>query len=230
MPETQDIAAECLGVKVPPSEFLNDTRIERINAARYEGQEIAGALYVVTGEDTVLEIGSGIGIVGAVIAHNAKPQWVHSYEANPGLIPIIRELYDLNQLGEWISVRNEILIASPDRPATMPFHVRNSYLGSSLLNPGKRPSTVVDVPTASFQAVCSELRPTVLIMDIEGGELDILRHADLSAFRAIVLEFHPEAYGVEGMRECKRILGDAGFDRVDEKSTRLVWTCIRGDG
>ena len=64
-------------------------------------------------------------------------------------------------------------------------------------------------------------------MDIEGGELELLRHADLGQFRAMVLEFHPEAYGVEGMRECKAIIRDAGFERLPEKSTRTVWTCER---
>lgn len=227
MIEEQTAAAECLGVKVPASDFLHDTRIERINAARYEGQEIAGALHVVGEDDTVLEIGAGIGLVGAVIAHNARPKAVYSYEANPALISAIHALYEMNGLGDRISVRNQILISASDRPETIPFHVRNSYLGSSILNPDNRPSTVVDVPTASFAEVCDAWRPTVLIMDIEGGELELLRHADLSGFRAVVLEFHPEAYGVPGMRECKRILTEAGFQKVDEKSTRVVWTCVR---
>lgn len=227
MPDIVSVAAECLGVKVPASRFLNDTRIERINAARYEGQEIAGALHVTGAEDRVLEIGAGLGIVGAVVAHNAGPQAVTSFEANPELVPEIEALYALNGLGGRIALRNQILISAPDRPESMPFHVRSSYLGSSLLNPAGRPSTLVEVPTADFAAVCAETGATVLIMDIEGGELELLRHADLSQFRAVVLEFHPEAYGVEGMRECNAILTEAGFQRVEAKSTRTVWTCLR---
>lgn len=227
MTDTQTVAAECLGVKVPMTRFLHEKRIERINAARYEGQEIAGSLHVISADDTVLEIGAGIGLVGAVIAHNAKPKSVHSFEANPELMDAINELYALNDLNDRISVTNQVLISAPDRPETLQFHIRNSYLGSSLLNPDNRPSNVVDVPTAAFAEACEQIKPTVLVMDIEGGELELLRHADLSVFRAVVLEFHPEAYGVEGMRECKTILTDAGFERVDEKSTRTVWTCLR---
>ncbi|MEM7319460.1 MAG: FkbM family methyltransferase [Pseudomonadota bacterium] len=221
------IAAECLGVRVPDSRFLNPSRIAKINSARYEGREIAGALHVVTAEDTVLEIGAGIGIVGAVIARNAAPKSVHSYEANVNLIQHIRALYDENDLSNRISVRNEILLSAPDRPASIEFHLRDGYLGSSILNPLNRPSTVVNVPTMSFADVCDRIKPTVLVMDIEGGELDLLRHADLSPFRAIVLEYHPEVYGVEGMRECKAIVRDAGFVRIEEKSNRTVWTCVR---
>ena len=72
-----------------------------------------------------------------------------------------------------------------------------------------------------------ELKPTVLLCDIEGGELDLLEHADLSGIRAIVMEFHPEAYEVEGMRKCKRILTQAGFEKNEDVSTRKVWTCTR---
>ncbi|WP_240336825.1 FkbM family methyltransferase [Tropicibacter sp. Alg240-R139] len=230
MTDTQTVAAECLGVKVPMTRFLHEKRIERIKAARYEGQEIEGSLHVVTPDDTVLEIGAGIGLVGAVIAHNAKPKAIHSFEANPELLDAINELYILNNLQDLISVNNQVLISAEDRPESLQFHIRTSYLGSSLLNPGNRPSNVVDVPTASFATVCDALEPTVLVMDIEGGELELLRHADLSCFRGVVLEFHPEAYGVEGMRECKTILTDAGFERVDEKSTRTVWTCVRPEG
>ncbi|TDE39819.1 FkbM family methyltransferase [Antarcticimicrobium sediminis] len=225
--EFSEIAAECLGVKVPASPFLTEKRIARINAAQYEGLEMAGALHVVRPEDVVLEIGAGIGVVGAVIAAKAKPRAVHSFEANPELIPAIEALYAANDLGARISVRNAVLVSAPERPDTMTFHVHSSYLGSSLIEPSRRKSRAVEVPTESFSEVCAALNPTVLVMDIEGGEQEILRHADLSGFRAMVLEFHPKAYGIGGMRECKNILRAAGFERIAEKSKRTVWTCER---
>ncbi len=227
--DSPEIAAECLGVRVPASPFLNEKRIERINAAQYERQEMAGALHVVRPDDVVLEIGAGIGLVGAVIAANAKPRAVHSYEANPELIPSIRALYSANDLGGRISVKNAVLVSAPDRPETMTFHLHSSYLGSSLIEPEGRQTRAVEVPTEGFSEVCAALKPTVLVMDIEGGELELLRHADLSGFRAMVLEFHPNAYGVDGLRECKTILRASGIERIAEKSARSVWTCARPD-
>lgn len=222
-----EIVAECLGVKVPHSAFLTDKRIERIKTARYEGQEIAGALHVIHEEDRVLEVGAGLGVVGAVIALNAKPQKVLSFEANPELIPTIRALHEVNGLDGRVELRNQVLFAGQDRPETVEFHLRSSFLGSSLINAAGRPSRVVQVATADMAAVIAELEPTVLVMDIEGGELALLEAMELSVFRAIVIEFHPEAYEIAGMRRCKRLLREGGFEKVDAVSTRTVWTCVR---
>ncbi|MGB3247433.1 MAG: FkbM family methyltransferase [Sulfitobacter sp.] len=219
------VVAECHGVKVPDSPMITPERAERINAARYEGQEIAGALQVIRQGDNVLEMGAGIGVVGGVVAKNGKPAKVISFEANPSLIEHINALYKLNRLGKKIEVRNEVLISAPDAPETMTFHIRNSYLGSSLIDSDKRATTQVDVPTASYTELRKTFTPDVILMDIEGGELEFLRHASLAGVRAIVIEFHPEAYGKEGMRECKSILENAGFSKVPEHSTRHVWTC-----
>ncbi|MEM8730304.1 MAG: FkbM family methyltransferase [Pseudomonadota bacterium] len=230
MPDGQiepQFAAMCHGVGVPPSRYLHDGRIARLNAGQYEGDEIKGALHVVEESDVVLEIGAGIGVVGGVVAARCKPRRILSFEANPELIPEIRALYDANGLTDRIGVENAVLISAPDRPQSLPFYLHKSYLGSSLSHPGKKLRKEVSVPTRDFASVCAGLAPTVLIMDIEGGELELLRHADLSRFRAVVLEFHPGVYGIDGMRSLKALLREAGLRQVEAVSTRTVWTCIR---
>ena len=219
-------AAECHGINVPQSPFLNETRIQRINAGRYERKEIDGALAVVRPGDRVLEMGAGLGLVGAIVAKKAAPEAVLSFEANPNLIPHIRALYALNGLQEKITLRNQVVISAPDQPETLLFHLRNSFLGSSLIDSDMRETTEVQVPTASFDDIRRSFKPDVLLMDIEGGELEFLRHAALDGLRAVVMEFHPEAYGREGMRECKRILERAGFRKSPGHCTRQVWACI----
>ncbi len=226
MTETLEVAAECHGVKVPKSPMITPERAERINAARYEGQEIAGALEVIRENDRVLEMGAGIGLVGAITARNGGPEKVLSFEANPGLIQHVNALYALNGLEDRIEVRNEVLMSNPDAPDVVTFHIRNSYLGSSLIDTDTRQTTQVEVPTTSYAELQTSYKPTVLLMDIEGGELDFLRHASLKGIRAIVIEFHPGAYGKEGMRECKDILQNAGFAKIPEHCTRHVWTCV----
>ncbi|MCE0506866.1 MULTISPECIES: FkbM family methyltransferase [unclassified Roseivivax] len=221
------IAATCHGVQVPQSPFLTETRIQRIAAARYEGDEIRGALAVVRPGDRVIELGAGLGLVGAVTALNRAPARILAFEPNPELQEHIRGLYALNGLEHRLELRQAVVDAGPDRPETRTFHIHASYLGSSLIAPEARRSRPVEVPTQSWAALREAEAPTVLLCDIEGGELDFLRAADLTGLRALVIEFHPGVYGREGMRECKRILTRAGFAKHEEVSTRLVWTAIR---
>ncbi len=160
-------------------------------------------------------------------AKNAAPEAVLSFEANPVLIPHIRALHRENGLEDRIELRNAVLVSAPDRPDTMTFHLHNSFLGSSLIDSPPRKTRAVEVPTADFAAVAKSFRPDVLIMDIEGGELALLQHADLAGIRAVVIEFHPSLYGKAGMQTCKGILRRAGFTKLDGPSSRLVWTCTR---
>lgn len=209
-----DAVATCFGVEVPPPPYLTQARISRINAGRYERQEIAGALKVITSDDVVLELGAGLGIVGAVTQVNTSPRKLYAYEANPDLIPHIKALHARNQLEGKIELRNRVLMIGPDRPETVSFYVQNSFLGSSTLKKALRKTQTVSVETADFNAVLAETGATVLVMGIEGGELELLHGADLSGIRAIVLEFHPEAYGAHGMKTCKDLLRDAGCGRI----------------
>ena len=227
MPDQSLPAANCLGVDVPMSPFLNPKRIKRINEAGYEGQEIKAALHLVKEGDIVLELGAGIGVVSGVIAHNCKPKKIVSYEANPNLIPHIKELHKINKLTRVNSVRNKVLISDPNAPATMPFFVHKSYLGSTLVGEAINSANTVDIKVDKFNTVVKELKPNVLVMDIEGGELDLLRHADLSGFRSIIIEYHPKIYGVAAMRECKNYLRQAGILPVQDFSTRRVWAATR---
>ena len=226
-PDPTSAAAEFKGVRVPPSPFLTEQRIERINAGRYESEEIAGALSVVRPGDRVLELGAGLGLVGAVTARNAGPEAVLSFEANPELIPHTLALYAENGLAGTIELRNAVLVSAPDRPDTVRFHLHNSFLGSSVVGAPDRARRVLDVPTEDFNAVIESFRPTVLIMDIEGAEQGLLQHADLYGIRAVVIEFHPQHYGKAGMQACKSLLRRAGFVKSEGPSTRLVWTCTR---
>lgn len=219
-------AATCLGVGVPASPFLSETRIARINDARYEGDEIAAALALVRAGDRVLELGAGIGVVGGVVAHNRAIERMISFEANPNLIPVAQALYDMNKL-DVIELRNQLVLSGPDQPASLPFYLHGSYLGSSLLLGSDRAKQTVDIPTTDWAAVIAELKPDVLIMDIEGGELNLLEHADLSGLRAVVVELHPKAYGQDGVGACRKKLRRAGLVRVPSLCRRDVFAFAR---
>ena len=228
---TPKVVAECHGIEVLQTPYIfQPWLIRKINNGRYEKPEIAGALAVVRPGDKVLELGAGLGIVGASVAANCQPAAIRAYEANPDLLPHIEALYAHNGLSDRLDLRNAILLSDANAPQSLPFHISDRFSFSSIQTPEKKYARSVDIPTAAWAEVRDEFAPNVLLMDIEGGEADFLAHADLSGLRAVVVEFHPGLYGKEGMRRCKQYLRAAGFQPIPEISQRTVWAAERTDG
>ncbi len=73
------------------------------------------------------------------------------------------------------------------------------------MEPDSRPFTkAVKLRRYGLKSLIAEVNPTVIVCDIEGGEMGLFDGANLSGVRAMVVEFHPKVYGDSGMA---RILG-----------------------
>lgn len=93
------------------------------------------------------------------------------------------------------------------------FYVRRNFLASSLAPlEGDTPETVTPtpVPVRNGSAEIARLKPSVLICDIEGAELDLLPQLDLTGLRAVLIELHPQWIGRDGIRKVF-----AALDRHD---------------
>ncbi|MEM7268241.1 MAG: FkbM family methyltransferase [Pseudomonadota bacterium] len=223
--ESVEIAATTHGIEIPATAYTESPRLRsKIQKGRYEIHEIMGALEVVGPDDRVLECGSGLGVVGTIVAHHRRPKMIRSYEANPGLISVLEQTYAHNKVDDCISVTHGALMSEPDAPETVSFNVTRRFAASSLAAPKRGLVETIDAPVHRFEDVRGELSPTVLLMDIEGAELDFLEHADLTGIHSVVMEFHPDVYGEDGMARCKKILNEAGFEPLPECSIDTVWT------
>lgn len=216
-PTETRIIATVHGVKVPQSPHIGPTMEESIVKGRYERREIDTGLATIPEGARILEMGAGAGIVGAIMALNRKPAAMMSIEANPNLLPQIDALYRHNNLQDRITLRHCLVFSQPNPPPSAEFFVAGNFLGSGLFASGDnyRPVQVPIVPYATLKA---EFPHDVLMMDIEGAELDFLRHADLTGVNLFLAEFHRAIYGREGMRECRHLLDKAGFSIDEEQS------------
>lgn len=215
--------AQCMGVGVPSSQLLQDSRFAGMGDAECEAPEISAALQVVTPGDTVLELGSGLGLVGSVVAVNAAPKRIYAFETNPHLLPYARALYDANGLADVVTVENRVLTCDPNAADTLTCTVDKVSVSKTPQDTKQQ----VDVETGDFNGFCAYARPNVLIMNIEGREADLIRNGDLSGFRAIVIEFHPDIYGLDEMQQLKTHLASQGFEKVEKVSTHTLWACVR---
>jgi FkbM family methyltransferase len=217
-PLSEGIVATCMGVRVPAAPHLGPGMIAAMAEGRYERMEVQLALRHVPPGSRILELGAGSGVAGAAVALNTRPAAMLSVEANPNLLPHIRTLYAENGLDRTIALRHGVVASAPDAPATMEFHLRGNFLGSSLTAPADGRFTTITVPVIPYAALKRDFPHDVLLMDIEGAERDVLRHADLSGVTLLIAEFHRGIFGREGMRECRACLTAQGFVQDAEAS------------
>mgnify|MGYP003626221734 FL=1 len=214
------------GMKFPNHADIIKGRVRsllRKNA--YEQKESEAALRVVKEGDVVIELGAGIGYMSTLVASKRKIKSVHSFEANPHLIPYIQQVHAANGLTN-AHVTNAIL---GSRKGTVDFYVRDNLLGSSmavLKGEVDPPSTKVDV--LNGKTVFKDIGANVLICDIEGAEVDLIPSLDLTDLRAAIIELHPQWIGPEGVNKVFKAFMDAGLAYYHRGSTNKV-VCFRTD-
>ncbi|ETX28308.1 FkbM family methyltransferase [Roseivivax isoporae] len=197
---TADPFLRSRGLKIPKDGTIVRGRIRgALKSGGYEGKEAEAVLKVVTGGDRVLELGAGIGYMSTLIASKRPVDRVVSYEANPALIPFIHAMHAANDVTN-VTVHNALLSDGPGDP--VPFYVRQSFLSSSMDRESDPDGIVATEMVArhDIHAVLAELRPQVLVCDIEGAEARLLPAADLSCLRAAVIELHPQWIGQAGVQ------------------------------
>jgi FkbM family methyltransferase len=190
-------ATEHLGIRIPPDiPLLTDRIRDSIEAGRYEAREARAVSKLSRPGDVVLEVGSGIGFLSCYCAKIVKASKVVTFEANPELLPTIAELHALN--GVTVDVRNAVLAAEEGEAS---FFIAPHFWGSSTRKT-RRALREITVPKAPVMGVLEEVRPDVLIVDIEGGERDLVMAIAALDARAVVMELHPR---VLRPRELNRI-------------------------
>jgi FkbM family methyltransferase len=185
-PKWQSVA----GIELPLAHPLITPPIRRdIYFGDYERKELDLIERRLEPGDTVMEIGAGIGFLSAYCARSIGNERVHAYEANPGLLPIIEEVHSRN------GVRPRVVHALLGRgDGEREFFLENDYWASSLVrrSAGARP---VRIRQIDLESELRRIAPTFLIVDVEGGEYELLREADLAGVAKLCLEVHPDVLG-----------------------------------
>lgn len=210
-------------IKVPNVTDVISPRMEQvIRKGRYEASEVRMLRKILRPRDRVLELGAGLGVVSTAAAMVTGPERVVVVEANPNLIPIISETHALNGV-TGVRVMNGVGVGVPStNEESMTFYLRKDFWASSLEAPHEGESehvTSVSVPKIDLNVVLKEHRPSVFVLDIEGGELDLLPSLDLSSCRSVVIELHPKVYQLDGIARCFDALRTKGF-AYDAKQSR----------
>ncbi len=200
---------ECAGIRVPFVPSIITPRIERpMRKGRYEAGEIAAVRDLIGPGDRVLDLGAGVGLVSCAAAKIVGGANVTAIEANPNLLPMIHDVYQRNGVS---GVDLRLGIVGPTGGKSAKLYLRNDFWASSI-EPDSRPYIgAVDVPVIGLADLIADVRPTVLVCDIEGAERGLFQPDTLKGIRVVIVELHPKVYGEDGRQEVLASLRRAGF-------------------
>jgi FkbM family methyltransferase len=96
------------------------------------------------------------------------------------------------------------------------FYLRKNFWVSSM---SPEPADFVDqvqVPLAPISRLVSEHKPTVVIVDIEGGEMDLIDSDWTNGVRLVMMEIHPDVTGAASTSTLTNFFERAGFAVIIE--------------
>lgn len=171
----------------------------------YELPERRAVSALLRKDDRVLEIGSCVGLVALTAAKIVGAENVRTFEPNPDAAKVARQNFALNALPvELVNAAVGVddgaldLRISPD-----------SWLGAS----GRRQfeGRTVTTPMHAIGKAVTAFQPSVLVIDVEGMEAELLPACPLAGIRALVLEVHPDVIGTDGIGLLAQHLRNSGF-------------------
>ncbi len=155
-------------------------------------------------EDRYFEVGASLGVMMTIACGIVGDARVTAVEANPRAIPVATDVARRNGFSPEIV---HAVLGDDDRPH--PFWVLDRVLDSSLTpTPG---AEEVSVPGRSFTAELERCAATYLMIDIEGGEIELLDRSLPAGVRAICMEVHPAIVGHAAVQRLLQGLMAQGF-------------------
>ncbi|MEL6297752.1 MAG: FkbM family methyltransferase [Pseudomonadota bacterium] len=188
----------------------------------YERPERKLVASVLRRDDRVLDIGTGLGVVAATCGSIARDGAMLCYEANPRLLQFIEKNFALNEIEAEVRNRAVTVDGEP-----VEFFFDDNIVSSSLID-RERGLLPERIESDSFEQVVSSFGPHVIVMDVEGAEVDLLPSADLQDVRAIVLEVHPHIVGADAIDRMTSRLAEVGLNADPEMHAKNTIVLRRG--
>ena len=198
-----------LGVVVPLQARFSDVIRASLESGRYEQAECTALDRLLVDGDRVLELGSGLGLVAVRCAQRLGSDAVVTVEADPEMLPVIDATLAANQVSPTV-YSGAVSADGGERWLERAPHLwsTKAHRGLGLGLPR--------VQGLALSALIAAHRPSVLMVDIEGGESH-LAPTDLPGVRAVLIECHSrdDKFAVDAW------LLPLGFGRTGDQPTRL---------
>lgn len=215
------------GIDLPlTAEDVSPVIWQSLITGSYEAKEARQARRLLRAGDRVLELGSGIGVITAVMA-KTEGVTIWSYDANPHTVALARRVAAANGIKN-VTFNHGLMTAG--QPETHSFYIRRDFWMSSMLETQGPYEDVISLPSQNIDDFLVRNRVNVLVMDIEGAERELLGSAALDGVERIFLELHDHLYGLAGVHDIFRTMTERGFIYDPRNSSGPCVLFTRDDG
>jgi FkbM family methyltransferase len=157
----------------------------------YEQADLQLITEMIRPGDRVMECGAGAGVTGSVAGmHSENP--VVIVEPNRAMYDQIRNTFAAN--GQTLQLVEAAVVADGYKDDHIELGIYDEYWWSSALTP-TRADRRLTVPTRTLSSLLDEYQPTVLVLDIEGGECGLFPAELPVSLRMIMIEIHTPDIG-----------------------------------
>ncbi|RXV60754.1 FkbM family methyltransferase [Roseovarius sp. A46] len=219
---------EGLRLEVPDS-HLNDRIAAKLASGGYEGHEARAALMRLRAGQRVLELGSGIGYIACLCARVAGAENVTTVEANPDLLPVIAGNLARNGF-DAVTVLHGAVGGMDGGAAPLAFDAARSFWAGHIADEASAAERVVEVPHLGLRDLMAQVRPGLVIMDIEGAEAHLFDAPWPAHVRSVMMELHPGRYPdtvIQRIVDCMSASG-LTYDPGPSRGRILCFRRVRG--
>ncbi len=179
----------------------------------YESREIQLIDRFVRPDDRVVELGACLGATSLFLFDRVGEDGLIVFEADPRNLEMAQHNFRLNK--KPVRCEHAVLWSGQDRPETIAFGSNENPSSSSLLDRDGQ-VVMVEVKTHQFETALRDHKATAIVLDIEGGEIDLFNNAiDLDGIRLILLETHARFTGTSANEKMIDGLKNRGFSIVE---------------
>jgi len=196
-----------------PNHQMNDAIRNSMEGGRYEGYETVAVKQHIEVDDRVLELGSGVGYIAMQVASRIGGENLLTVEANPKMVPVVEKNLAANLI-EGVTVINAAVVPDSFTGDHVTFHMTAAFWASSIdptMVKKWKSTKSIDVPAVKIGELMQEHEPTVVIMDIEGGEQGLFDSPWPDHVRLLVIELHPQVYPDTVIKQIFDQMSATGF-------------------
>lgn len=196
------------GVTLFLGEHATNSYARSIYRDSHETEERKIVLRHLDDSDVVLECGAGLGVVTILCCKKIGSDRVHTFEANAAMEPLLRKNFELNEVDPELQIK---LVGLEEGESE--FFVDKRFVTSSRFSDeGTADRQKQTIPAVSLQKLIDTIKPSFLIMDIEGAEVDLAdERLNLGSLKKLCIEMHPRIVGDKAVTRVIARLIEQGF-------------------